>query len=275
MEKMCNVLEVSRSGYYKWKNRPESNRERRHKEWTDQVKEVYDQSRKLYGSPKVTSKLHQQGVDISQRTVTRIMQKQQWRSRTVKKYKATTNSKHHLPVQDNVLNQNFTASKPNEKWVTDITYVATEEGWLYLASVMDLYSRKIVGWHMSDRMTKELVLQALKQAHGRQQPGGEVLHHSDRGSQYASHDYQKQLRVYSMIGSMSRKGNCYDNACIESFHSIIKKELIYLNKYETRAEAEKSIFEYIEVFYNNERIHSSIMYCTPTDFEQSYFNAVN
>jgi putative transposase len=266
---------VSRSGYYKWKDRPESERECQHKEWTDQVKEVFDESRKLYGSPKVTHKLNQQGIDISERTVTRIMKEQQWRSRTVKKYKATTNSKHDLPVHENVLNQEFTASKPNEKWVTDITYIPTMEGWLYLASVMDLYSRKIVGWHMSDRMTKGLVLQALKQAHGRQQPDTAVLHHSDRGSQYASHDYQKQLQTYSMIGSMSRKGNCYDNACIESFHSLIKKELIYLNKYQTREEAQKSIFEYIEVFYNNERIHSSIQYFTPADFERKYYvNAV-
>lgn len=273
---MCKVLEVSRSGYYKWRDRPESERERQHKEWTNQIKKVYDKSRKLYGSPKITKKLHQQKVSISERTVTRIMKEQQWRSRTVKKYRATTNSKHNLPVQENVLNQDFTASKPNEKWVTDITYISTSEGWLYLASVLDLFSRKIVGWHTSDRMTKELVIQALKQAHGRQQPIGEVLHHSDRGSQYASHDYQKQLKVYSMKGSMSRKGNCYDNACIESFHSIIKKELIYLNKYETREEAEKDIFEYIEVFYNNERIHSSIEYCTPVDFEQNYHvNALN
>lgn len=265
------MMEVSRSGYYKWRDRPESERERQHKEWTEQVKEVHDQSRKLYGSPKVTQKLHQQGIGVSERTVTRIMKKQQWRSRTVKKYKATTNSKHNLPVQENVLNQDFTASKPNEKWVTDITYIPTMEGWLYLASVMDLYSRKIVGWHMSDRMTKELVLQALQQAHGRQQPDTTILHHSDRGSQYASHDYQKQLQTYAMIGSMSRKGNCYDNACIESFHSLIKKELIYLNKYETREEAQKSIFEYIEVFYNNERIHSSIGYATPSDFEYNYY----
>lgn len=268
---MCKVLEVSRSGYYKWRDRPESERELRHKEWTELVKDVHVNSRRLYGSPKITQKLHQQGIDISERTVTRIMKKQQWRSRTVKKYKATTNSKHDLPVQENVLNQEFTASKPNEKWVTDITYIPTLEGWLYLASVMDLYSRKIVGWHMSDRMTKELVLQALKQAHGRQQPDTAVLHHSDRGSQYASHDYQKQLQLYSMIGSMSRKGNCYDNACIESFHSLIKKELIYLNKYETREEAQKSIFEYIEIFYNNERIHSAIGYSTPSDFERAYY----
>ncbi|MDR7319619.1 transposase InsO family protein [Brevibacillus nitrificans] len=169
-----------------------------------------------------------------------------------------------------MLNREFTASKPNEKWVTDITYVSTNEGWLYLASVMDLYSRKIVGWHMSERMTKELVLQALKQAYGRQQPEQGLIHHSDRGSQYASLDYQKQLQIYEMIGSMSRKGNCYDNACIESFHSVLKKELIYLNTYETREEAKKSIFEYIEIFYNNQRIHSSIDYNTPSDYERTY-----
>jgi putative transposase len=192
------------------------------------------------------------------------------RSRTVKKYKATTNSKHNLPVQENVLDRAFTASKPNEKWATDITYIPTSEGWLYLACVLDLFSRKIIGWHMSDRMTKELVMQALKQAYGRQQPGGPVLHHSDRGSQYASHDYQDLLKEYEMIGSMSRKGNCYDNACIESFHSLIKKELIYLNKYKTREEAKKSIFEYIEIFYNNQRIHSSIGYKTPVEFERMY-----
>ncbi|NMF01518.1 IS3 family transposase [Aneurinibacillus aneurinilyticus] len=204
LEKMSNVLNVSCSGFYKWKGRPKSHRERQHKEWTEQVKEVYDQSRQLYGSPKIANQLRQQGVEISERTVTRIIKKQQWRARTVKKYKATTNSKHSLPVQENMLNQDFMASKPNEKWVTDITYVTTGEGWLYLASVMDRYSRKIIGWHMS----KELVLQALKQAYGRQQPDGDVLHHSDRGSQYASHDYQKQLQVYSMIGDISYKGNC-------------------------------------------------------------------
>jgi putative transposase len=199
------------------------------------------------------------------------MSEQEWKSRTVKKYKATTNSKHNLPVQENILNQDFNASKPNEKWVTDITYIPTAEGWLYLASVMDLFSRMIVGWHMSDRMTKELVIRALQQAHGRQQPEGEVLHHSDRGSQYASNDYQKQIQIYSMKGSMSRKGNCYDNACIESFHSIIKKELIYLNKYQTREEAQKSIFEYIEVFYNNQRIHSSVQYFTPSEFKRQFY----
>jgi transposase InsO family protein len=269
---MCHILKVSRSGYYKWLGRPESKRKRQHKKWTEQVKDVYDKSRQLYGSPKITQQLLKNGVSISERTVTRIMKENGIRSKTVKKYKATTNSKHMLPVQDNVLDRQFTASKPNAKWVTDITYISTGEGWLYLASVMDLYSRKIVGWHMGERMTKELVLHALKQAYKRQHPGKGLIHHSDRGSQYASADYQKQLQIYEMIGSMSRKGNCYDNACIESFHSVLKKELIYLNKYETREEARKSIFEYIEVFYNNQRIHSTIGYNTPSDFELSYWN---
>lgn len=263
-------MKISRSGYYKWLDRPESERDRQHKEWTEQVKKVFEESRQLYGSPKVHARLNQKGTSICERTVARIMKENGIRSKTVKKYRATTNSKHAFPVQENVLDQDFSASKPNTKWVTDITYIPTLEGWLYLASVMDLYSRKIIGWHMSERMTKELVLQALKQAHGRQQPLDSVLHHSDRGSQYASNEYQKQLKEYQMIGSMSRKGNCYDNACIESFHSVIKKELIYLNKYKTREEAKQSIFEYIEVFYNSQRIHSSIGYFTPDQFEHMY-----
>lgn len=272
MEKLCIVLKVSRSGYYKWRCRPESEREKHHREMTEHVRKAYEESRRLYGSPKLTRQLNRQGIQISERTVGRIMKKQGLRSRTVKKYKATTNSKHALPVQDNVLGREFQATKPGEKWVTDITYVWTVEGWLYLASVMDLYSRRIVGWQMGERMTKELVIGALQQAYGRARPDPGLLHHSDRGSQYASHDYQKQLLTYEMIGSMSRKGNCYDNACIESFHSVLKKELIYLNHYETREQAKQSIFEYIEFFYNTRRIHSSIDYHTPMEYELLYLN---
>jgi hypothetical protein len=190
------------------------------------------------------------------------------RSRTVRKYKQTTNSKHSMPVHENLLGQDFSADAPNQKWVTDITYIPTREGWLYLASVMDLYSRKIVGWHMGERMTKELAMNALRQAYWRRQPGSDLIHHSDRGSQYASHAYQELMTTYQMRGSMSRKGDCYDNACIESFHGIIKKELIYLNDYRTRDEAMTSIFEYIEVFYNQQRIHSSLGYLTPCHFEE-------
>ena len=179
---------------------------------------------------------------VSEKTVARIMKELGLKSRTVKKYKATTNSKHNLPVHDNVLNQQFTAQAPNQVWMADITYVPTDEGWLYVASVMDLYTRKIVGWHADERMTKELVLQALDQAYSRQRPKGEVLHHSDRGSQYASHEYQKRLLKYGMKGSMSRKGNCYDNACIESFHSVLKKELVYLEKFKNPQGSPKSDF---------------------------------
>lgn len=203
----------------------------------------------------------------------RIMKELGLKSRTVKKYKATTNSKHNLPVADNVLNQKFSAQRPNEVWMTDITYVPTDEGWLYLASVEDLCTRKIVGFHMDERMTKSLVLNALDQAYRLQRPKGNVLHHSDRGSQYASHDYQERLRKYNMTGSMSRKGNCYDNACIESFHSIIKKELVYLEKFKTRKEAKERIFEYITCFYNGKRIHSSIGYLTPNKYEHMLLNA--
>lgn len=194
------------------------------------------------------------------------------RSRTVRKYKATTYSNHDYPVQENVLNQTFVAERPNQVFMADITYVPTDEGWLYLASVEDLCCRKIAGWRASARMTKELCIGALEHAYERQgRPTEPVLHHSDRGSQYASHDYQKKLKDYGMVGSMSRKGNCFDNACIESFHSIIKRELIYLEKFKTRAQALQRIFEYIEVWYNRERVHSSLGYFSPVEFERRYF----
>ena len=160
--------------------------------------------------------------------------------------------------------------KPNQSWVTDITYIPTNEGWLYLASVMDLYSRKIAGWAMDKTMSKELVINALKMAYYRQKPGKGLIHHSDRGVQYASNDYQKLLKQYNMIGSMSRKGNCYDNACIESFHGILKRELVYQTRYKTRCEARRSLFEYIEFFYNSKRIHSTLDYHTPNEYEKMF-----
>ncbi|WP_276322081.1 IS3 family transposase [Paenibacillus thalictri] len=268
--KLCAALDVSRSGYYKWTKRKESKREKRRKKLARRIRHIFLDSRRLYGSPKITKVLHKQGTQVSEKTVARIMKELGLKSRTIKKYKATTNSKHQLPVAENVLNRQFRPQAPNQTWVTDITYVATEEGWLYLASVMDLYSRKIVGFQMSERMTKALVIEALDRAYKQQQPSGEVLHHSDRGSQYASSDYQARLKVYKMKGSMSRKGNCYDNACIESFHSVIKKELIYLEKFKTRDQARKRIFEYITCFYNAKRIHSTIGYLTPNEYERMY-----
>lgn len=270
---MCSVFQVSRSGYYEWSKGKESERNKRRKALEKHVRRIFLESRRLYGSPKIAQALKQQGIQASEKTVARIMKELGLKSRTVKKYKATTNSKHNLPVHDNVLNQQFAVQAPNQVWVADITYIPTGEGWLYLASIMDLYSRKIVGWHLDERMTKSLVLEALDQAYRRQRPQSEILHHSDRGSQYASHEYQDRLKTYRMKGSMSRKGNCYDNACIESFHSVFKKELIYLEKFKTRKEAKKRIFEYIECFYNGTRIHSSIGYFTPNQYERMYRNA--
>lgn len=271
---MCKVFKVSRSGYYDWLDRPQNERKKRKEQLSKRIKQIFLESRRLYGSPKITKVLQSEGERVSQKTVARIMKELGLRSRTVKKYKATTHSNHSLPVQDNKLNQQFVAEAPNQVWMADITYVATDEGWLYLASIMDLYSREIVGWYADKQMTKALVLKALDRAYEKKQPKGQVLHHSDRGSQYASKDYQDRLKQYQMIGSMSRKGNCYDNACIESFHSIIKKELIYLEKFKTREEAKKYVYEYIEFFYNRKRIHSSIGYFSPLQYERMYYNSI-
>lgn len=227
--------------------------------------------RQLYGSLKITAKLREEGIVVSTKTVARHMKKMGLRSRTVKKYKATTNSNHSQPVYDNVLNRKFSVAAPNRVWVSDITYVATEQGWVYLASLMDLFSRKIVGWSMGSRMTKELVLDAFDMACRRQKPEPGLIHHSDRGSQYASTEYRERIASNKMVGSMSRKGNCYDNACIESFHSVIKKELIYLTKFKTRQQAYNAINSYIELEYNRIRIHSSIGYLTPHLCEKRYY----
>lgn len=266
------MLQVYRSGYYAWLTRPESQRKQRRRMISRRVHEIFVSSRRLYGSPKITRVLHGEGIRVGQKTVAGIMRENRLRSRTVRKYKATTNSKHNHPVHDNVLNQTFHAERPNEVWMADITYVWTTEGWLYVASIMDLFTRKIVGWRAGSRMTKELVIEALKQAYEREKPEAGVLHHSDRGSQYASKEYQDKLKEYSMVGSMSRKGNCWDNACIESFHSVIKRELIHLEKYSTRVHAQRDIWEYIELWYNRRRIHSSIGYHTPARFQTMYYH---
>ena len=258
-----------------WRKRPESERSKRRQRIPKQVHQIFVKSRRLYGSPKIAHILRQEGERVAQKTVAKIMRDHQLRSRTVRKYKATTNSNHDDPVQENVLDQTFVAERPNQVYMADITYIPTDEGWVYLASVEDLYSRKIAGWRAGERMTKALCVGALEHAYERQgRPTEPVLHHSDRGSQYASHDYQNKLRDYGMVGSMSRKGNCYDNACIESFHSILKRELIYLEKFRTREQAIQRIFEYIEVLYNRERIHSSIGYLSPTEYEKRYFQFI-
>ncbi|WP_274379447.1 IS3 family transposase [Alkalihalobacterium alkalinitrilicum] len=270
VEKMCTVLGVSKSGYFKWLSRPKSDCQNKHEKLKKLILRTHIEFKQRYGSVKITKTLKKRGVKVSERTVSRIMTANNWKSCTVKKYKATTNSKHKHPVSENILNRKFQVDQPNRFWVTDITYISTNEGWLYLASVMDLYSRKIVGWAMDKTMTKELVINALKMAYKRQRPKPGLIHHSDRGAQYASSEYQKLLNKYKMVGSMSRKGNCYDNACIESFHGILKRELVYQTKFRTRSKARKSILEYVEFFYNSKRIHSTLDYHTPIEFEKKY-----
>lgn len=270
VSKMCSTLGVSKGGFYEWMGRTESPQKQRKEEMKDKIRQIHKQSKARYGSPKITAILRQDGIRISERTVTRYMKEMGIRSNTAKKYKATTNSKHNLPVYPNLLDQDFKVSGRGEVWVSDITYIPTKEGWLYLATVMDLFSRRIIGWAMSGRMTKALVIRALKRAFQTQAPTQGLIHHSDRGGQYAALDYQALLQANGITTSMSRKGNCYDNACIESFHSIIKKELIHHENYANRAVASRSILEYIVSFYNYERIHSYIDYLSPIEFEKRY-----
>jgi transposase InsO family protein len=268
---MCKVFEVSRSGYYKWLTSGPSKTELRRQEIKQRILYHFYDSEKRYGSPKITRKLLEEGYTISERTVTKYMQELKLRSCVTRKYRVqTTDSNHDYPVAPNLVNQQFTVSKPNKLWAADITYIPCREGRLYLASILDLCTREVVGWRLGDRMTNELVLGALNDAYQSKKPAEGLIHHSDRGSQYASHDYQKQLSKYKMQPSMSRKGNCYDNACMESFHSIIKKELIYCKKFKTRRQAYDEIYRYIEFFYNRKRIHGSIGYLTPARFAMQF-----
>lgn len=271
-EKMCSVLEVSRSGFYKWLKSPLSERRQQRQRLTERIQYHYADSGGLYGSPKITYLLRQEGNRVSEKTVGRIMREQGIVSRTVRKFKVqTTDSAHTLPVAPNLLNQQFNPDAPDQVWVSDITYIRTRQGMMYLASVMDLCTRRIVGWALRERMTVNLVIEALDAAYTARRPDPGVIHHSDRGSQYASYAYQDKLKAYKMVGSMSRKGNCYDNACMESFHSLIKREWVYQTKFATRSEARKQIYGYIEFFYNRKRIHSYLDYLSPDRFEQLYY----
>ena len=264
----CRVLRVSRSGYYAWRDRPPSARSIRREELAQQIQAVHARSRGVYGSPRVYHALLHQGQAVCENTVARLMQERQIRAKTKKKFvPRTTDSAHQEPLARNLLDRQFTAARPNQKWVTDITYVPTDEGWLYLAGVLDLCSRKIVGWSMAEHMQTELVSDALRMALVQRRPADGLLHHSDRGVQYASADYRQLLADQGMQASMSGKGDCWDNACAESFWSTLKTELIHHEHYATRQQARASIFEYIEVFYNRQRLHSALGYQSPEAFE--------
>lgn len=265
---MGRVLGLSRSGYYVWLKRPESERSRRNRSLGSQIRRIHQRSRRTYGSPRVTDALREEGLPCSRHRVARLMRQQGIRAKTARKFRVTTDSTHHLPVAPNHLNREFAVSRPNVAWVSDITYIWTLEGWLYLAGVMDLYSRRLVGWAMSPRVDGLLTLTALRQALGQRRPPAGLLHHSDQGKQYAAGDYQDLLREYGLIGSMSRKGDCWDNAPMESFFGTLKQELVYPERFATREEAKAKIFEYIEVFYNRQRRHSSLGSQSPAEFER-------
>lgn len=264
--KMCRVLEVSSSGYYDWLKNPVSEKKRSDAMLTKKIIEAHESTRKIYGSKRLCEELNRRGTFCGKNRVARLMKQNGIRSKRIKKFKATTNSSHNLPVAPNLLNQDFNVQKNNQVWVSDITYIPTGEGWLYLAAIVDLYNRKVVGWAMNSTMTRELVIAAFRQAIWRYRPPAGVIHHSDRGSQYASHEYRGLLKAYGFQASMSRKGNCYDNASMESFFGSLKTELIYLTKFKTRAEARLEVFEYIEIFYNRVRLHSSLGYKTPDEY---------
>lgn len=235
------------------------------------IKEVYHQSGQSYGVPRVYQALRKQGYRCNHKRVERLMRLNELRAKQSKRYKVTTQSEHQHPVAPNLLARNFKAERPNEKWVSDITYIPTAEGWLYLAGIMDLHSRKIVGWAMDKRMTSELVCNAFKMALAQRQPKAGLLHHSDRGSQYTGHPYQALLEQHQCQVSMSRKGNCWDNAPMESFFATLKNELIHHQAYQTRGQAKSDIFAYIEGFYNRVRLHSSLAYQSPMQFENTHF----
>lgn len=270
VEKMCSVLGVSRSGYYAWIDRPVSHRELDDEKLLFHIKQIHRESNGTYGILRMTKELQKRGIHCGKNRVARIMRKNNIICRTQRKYKATTNSKHNYPVAPNLLDQNFKVEQPNAVWVGDITYIATEQGWMYLAAVEDLFNRKVVGWSMSDTMPTELTASALKMAIGRRNPSDGLIFHSDRGTQYASYEYQELLHDNNMIQSMSRKGNCYDNACAESFFATLKKELIFGRKFKTRAEAKQAVAQYIEIWYNSRRLHSSLGYMSPNEFEYNY-----
>lgn len=268
VEMMAEVLEVSRSGYYSWRRRIASRRQKKNVEVAARIRTIQKNARWSYGSRRVTEELNKQGIRIGKNRIAHIMRAQGLNRRPPKKYRVTTDSSHRHAPAPNLLNRNFTVQQPNRVWVSDITYCATAEGWMYLCVILDLYSRRVVGWSMSESLATDVVLQALWMALMRRGRTAGLIFHSDRGVQYASDRFRRELRDAAMRQSMSRKGNCWDNACAESFFGSLKTELIADSIYPTRREAKNAIFEYIEVFYNRQRLHSTIGYATPVEYEE-------
>ena len=271
--RMCRQLDVSRTGYCQWRIRPPSERSRANATLDVHVAVIHALSKRSYGRPRVLRELHKQGVQVGHERVRNSLKRQDLRPVYKRPYRVTTDSAHNKPVAPNVLDRRFDGWHVNQAWVADITYIATAEGWLYLACIMDLASRKIVGWSMSERMKADLVCQALKSAYWRRKPPAGLIMHSDRGSQYASDSHRQLIKDCGMIQSMSRRGNCWDNAAMESFFKTLKVERVHQLRYDTRALAKLDIVDWIEGFYNQQRMHSSIGYQTPVDAESSLMAA--
>ena len=271
---LCRVLGVTRQGYYAYVKRPASQRLARDAELQGHVHATFHESGKRYGSPRVLRQLVREGLKVSKRAVERAMRSQGLSARKPRKWRvSTTQSDPTHAVVPNVLDRDFTASRPDERWVTDITYIWTDEGWSYLAAILDLYSRKVVGWALNATLSTDLPMAALQMAICRRRPEAGLLHHSDRGCQYTSYEYRTALKNHGISVSMSRTGNCWDNAVAESFFATFKNELVHTRSWSTRLELRAATFEYLESFYNRRRLHSSIGYSTPSDFEDNYYAA--
>lgn len=271
---LCRVLAVSVSGYCSWKRQPDSAHRQRDAVLAAQIVRFHTASRETYGSPRIQVDLREAGAPISRKRVARLMAEVGICGASGRRRIRTTNSNHDNPIAENLLERDFTATAPNQRWVTDITGIETDEGVLYLSAIEDLFSRKVVGWAMDEHMETSLILRSLNMAVADRRPGADLIHHSDRGCQYTSGDYRQKLETAGITASMSRRGDCYDNACAESFWGRLKVELIYRQHYRTRAEAKAAIFEYIEVFYNRTRRHSTLDYLSPQAFEAAYHQRV-
>ena len=264
---MCELLGVSRGGYYAWAGRAESARAADDRTLAAEIRAAYEASRGRYGSPRVHAELRARGRRIGRKRVARLMRGMGLAARRRRRFRRTTDSRHAFPIAPNLLERNFTAEAPDRVWLADLTYIWTAQGWLYLAAVLDLYTRRVVGWAMADHLRHELTLAALDMAIVRQRPAPGLVHHADRGVQYAAHGYRTRLRRHGMVCSMSRKGDCWDNAVAESFFATLRAELVDHERYPTREAATKSIGDYIDNFYNVERRHSYLGYLNPIEFE--------
>ena len=272
VHRLCRVLGVSQSGYFAWKGRPACRRQHEDMVLLSQVRSAFALSHGTYGSPRMTRELQANGLAVGRRRTARLMRENGLRARQKRRFRRTTDSHHAWPIAPNLLDQDFSADGPDQKWGSDISYIWTREGWLYLAVVIDLFARRVVGWAVADRLHRELALTALRKALIMRRPAPGLIHHADRGSQYCSMDYQAELRKHGILISMSGKGNCYNNAVVESFFKTLKSELVWRTMFETRPDAERAIGRYIDGFYNPVRRHSALDFTSPAQFEKMAAN---